>query len=142
MATANQYKHMAQRHIIETYGPQPNNRNIWPHNSRATVFCHAWPILLSALVAALISLLLMGGSLSLDLRAVYVCMTACMDVCRLTQHICKSACIHVGPCLQTRIYYTHTTIYYMYNVYAALHYIRPTLRKPYSNRLHSGVYRK
>src|SRR6218665_3947116 len=38
--TANQYKHMAQRHIIETYGraprPQPTNRNIWPHNSRAT----------------------------------------------------------------------------------------------------------
>src|SRR6218665_1564208 len=46
--TANQYKHMAQRRIIETYGlaprPQPtntniwpsaHNRNIWPHNSRA-----------------------------------------------------------------------------------------------------------
>src|SRR6218665_260714 len=32
--TANQYKHMAQRHIIETYGraprPQPTNTNIWP----------------------------------------------------------------------------------------------------------------
>src|SRR6218665_3902579 len=53
-ATANQYKHMAQRHAhsqpIETYGPQPTNRNIWPHNSRATVFCHAWPILLFVLV--------------------------------------------------------------------------------------------
>src|SRR6218665_167246 len=47
--TANQYKHMAQRHIIETYGlaprtqptnrniwPSAYNRNIWPHNSRAT----------------------------------------------------------------------------------------------------------
>src|SRR6218665_2762807 len=38
--TANQYKHMAQRRIIETYGlaprPQPTNTNIWPHNSRAT----------------------------------------------------------------------------------------------------------
>src|SRR6218665_3655171 len=38
--TANQYKHMGQRRIIETYGlaprPQPTNTNIWPHNSRAT----------------------------------------------------------------------------------------------------------
>src|SRR6218665_2313103 len=34
--TANQYKHMAQRHIIETYGRGSYNRNIWPHNSRAT----------------------------------------------------------------------------------------------------------
>src|SRR6218665_2450575 len=31
---------MAERHTIETYGPQPNN-------SRTTAFCHAWPILLS-----------------------------------------------------------------------------------------------
>src|SRR6218665_1982065 len=33
-ATANQYKHMAQRHAyshpIETYGLAPHNRNIWP----------------------------------------------------------------------------------------------------------------
>src|SRR6218665_3865084 len=32
--TANQYKHMVQRRIIETYGlaprPQPTNTNIWP----------------------------------------------------------------------------------------------------------------
>src|SRR6218665_869727 len=38
--TANQYKHMAQRRIIETYGlaprPQPKNKKIGPHNSRAT----------------------------------------------------------------------------------------------------------
>ena len=27
---------MAEPHTIETYGPQPNNRNIWPHNSRGT----------------------------------------------------------------------------------------------------------
>src|SRR6218665_723746 len=57
--TANQYKHMAQRHAhsqpIETYGlaprnrniwPSAHNRNIWPYNSQAAVFCHAWPILL------------------------------------------------------------------------------------------------
>src|SRR6218665_1127345 len=55
--TANQYKHMAQRHIIETYGPQPNNRNIWPYNSQATVFCHAWPILLSVFQVVLYTLL-------------------------------------------------------------------------------------
>src|SRR6218665_2614590 len=48
---------MAQRHIIETYGPQPNNRNIWPYNSRATVFCHAWPILLSVFQVSFNSLL-------------------------------------------------------------------------------------
>src|SRR6218665_3189323 len=48
---------MVERHTIETYGPQPNNRNIWPHNSRATVFCHAWPILLSVLHPVVIPLL-------------------------------------------------------------------------------------
>src|SRR6218665_2377457 len=26
---------MVHSQTIETYGPQPNNRNIWPHNSRA-----------------------------------------------------------------------------------------------------------
>src|SRR6218665_2551161 len=31
-----QFKHMAQLRIIETYGRAPHNRNIWPHNSRAT----------------------------------------------------------------------------------------------------------
>src|SRR6218665_3204990 len=39
-------------HTIETYGPQPNNRNIWQTGWR-----HAWPILLSVLVAAFIPLL-------------------------------------------------------------------------------------
>src|SRR6218665_2878530 len=33
--TANQYKHMAERHIIETYGRGSYNRNIWPYNSQA-----------------------------------------------------------------------------------------------------------
>jgi len=32
---------MAEPHAhsqpIQTYGPAPHNRNIWPHNSRATV---------------------------------------------------------------------------------------------------------
>src|SRR6218665_1343871 len=47
---------MAQRHAhsqpIQTYGPAPHNRNIWPHNSRATVFClRFWPILLSVFQA-------------------------------------------------------------------------------------------
>src|SRR6218665_3126105 len=62
--TANQYKHMAQRHAysqpIETYGLAPHNRNIWPHNSRATVFClRFWPILLSVLLAVVYPLLTM-----------------------------------------------------------------------------------
>src|SRR6218665_690912 len=52
---------MAQPHAhsqpIETYGLAPHNRNIWPHNNRATVFCHAWPILLSVLVVAVYPLL-------------------------------------------------------------------------------------
>src|SRR6218665_1004395 len=34
---------MAEPHAhsqpIQTYGPAPHNRNIWPHNSRAPVFC-------------------------------------------------------------------------------------------------------
>src|SRR6218665_505939 len=59
---------MAERHTIETYGRAPHNRNIWstaterhtietygraPHNRLR----NAWPILLSVLIAALISLL-------------------------------------------------------------------------------------
>src|SRR6218665_3175933 len=54
--TANQYKHMAQRRIIETYGraprPQPTNTNIWQTGRR-----HVWPILLFVLVSPVISLL-------------------------------------------------------------------------------------
>src|SRR6218665_3717317 len=55
-------EHMAEPHAhsqpIQTYGPAPHNRNIWPHNSRATVFClRFWPILLFALLAALYPLL-------------------------------------------------------------------------------------
>src|SRR6218665_1893573 len=41
-----------ERHTIETYGPQPNNRNIWQPGWR-----HAWPILLSAFQAPFIPLL-------------------------------------------------------------------------------------
>src|SRR6218665_2685840 len=42
---------MAEPHAhsqpIQTYGPAPHNRNIWPHNSQAAVFClRFWPILL------------------------------------------------------------------------------------------------
>src|SRR6218665_830595 len=53
---------MAEPHAhsqpIQTYGPAPHNRNIWPHNSRATVFClRFWPILLFALVPAVYPLL-------------------------------------------------------------------------------------
>ena len=48
---------MVHSHTIETYGPQPNNRNIWPYNSQATVFCHAWPILLSVFQVVLYTLL-------------------------------------------------------------------------------------
>jgi len=55
LAGANQQ--MSLTYTIETDGRRPHNRNRWLHNSRATAFCHAWPILLSALVAALISLL-------------------------------------------------------------------------------------
>src|SRR6218665_1070015 len=75
---------MAQPHAhsqpIQTYGPAPHNRNIWPHNSRATVFCHAWPILLFALVVVVIPLLM------------YVCMHACMYVC---MHACMYVCMYV-----------------------------------------------
>src|SRR6218665_2895898 len=44
---------MAEPHAhsqpIQTYGPAPHNRNIWPHNSQAAVFClRFWPILLFA----------------------------------------------------------------------------------------------
>src|SRR6218665_906982 len=53
---------MAEPHAhsqpILTYGAAPHNRNIWPHNSRATVFClRFWPILLFALVPAVYPLL-------------------------------------------------------------------------------------
>src|SRR6218665_963523 len=44
---------MAERHTTETYGPQPNNRNIWQTGWR-----HAWPILLSVLVSPFYTLLL------------------------------------------------------------------------------------
>src|SRR6218665_2260674 len=47
--TANQYKHMAQRRIIETYG-----HTIARRRRRR----HAWPILLFALVSPVISLLI------------------------------------------------------------------------------------
>src|SRR6218665_3267792 len=43
-ADANQ--HMVLNHTIQTDVFDPYNRNRWPHNSRATAFCHAWPILL------------------------------------------------------------------------------------------------
>src|SRR6218665_503205 len=47
---------MAEPHVhsqpIQTYGPAPHNRNIWPHNSQAAVFClRFWPILLFAFQA-------------------------------------------------------------------------------------------
>src|SRR6218665_627940 len=53
---------MAEPHAhsqpIQTYGPAPHNRNIWPHNSRATVFClRFWPILLFALQVSVYPLL-------------------------------------------------------------------------------------
>src|SRR6218665_3421668 len=56
---------MAEPHAhsqpIQTYGPAPHNRNIWPHNSRATVFClRFWPILLFVLVAVVYPLLACG----------------------------------------------------------------------------------
>src|SRR6218665_24241 len=54
-ADANQ--HVVLSHTIETDVFDPYNRNRWPHNSRATAFCHAWPILLFALHAAFIPLL-------------------------------------------------------------------------------------
>src|SRR6218665_1973773 len=54
-AGANQ--HMVLTHTIETDGRRPHNRNRWPHNSRATAFCHAWPILLFALQPAFTPLL-------------------------------------------------------------------------------------
>ena len=54
---------MAQRHAysqpIQTYGPAPHNRNIWPYNSQAAVFClRFWPILLFVLVSPFYSLLI------------------------------------------------------------------------------------
>src|SRR6218665_9438 len=48
---------MVLSHTIETDGRLPHNRNRWPHNSRATAFCHAWPILLFAPDAAFYPLL-------------------------------------------------------------------------------------
>src|SRR6218665_3250182 len=65
--TANQYKHMAQRHIIETYGLA---HTIETYGLAHTIETyghtiagrrrrrHAWPILLFVLVAAFYSLLL------------------------------------------------------------------------------------
>src|SRR6218665_1083666 len=50
-------QHMVLSHTIETDGRRPHNRNRWPHNSRATAFCHAWPILLFALLISFIPLL-------------------------------------------------------------------------------------
>src|SRR6218665_2747862 len=44
---------MVLTHTIETDGRRPHNRNRWPYNSRATAFCHAWPILLFVLQTAL-----------------------------------------------------------------------------------------
>src|SRR6218665_3220320 len=55
LAGANQQ--MFLTYTIETDGRLPHNRNRWPHNSRATAFCHAWPILLFAPDAAFYSLL-------------------------------------------------------------------------------------
>src|SRR6218665_4051443 len=54
-ADANQ--HMVLTHTIETDGRRPHNRNTWPHNSRATGFCHAWPILWFGVVHPFIPLL-------------------------------------------------------------------------------------
>src|SRR6218665_499637 len=53
---------MAEPHAhsqpIQTYGPAPHNRNIWPYNSQAAVFClRFWPILLFVLVSPFYSLL-------------------------------------------------------------------------------------
>src|SRR6218665_354191 len=56
-ADANQ--HMVLTHTIETDVFDPYNRNRWPHNSRATAFCHAWPILLFVFHAVLYPLLRM-----------------------------------------------------------------------------------
>src|SRR6218665_3621625 len=46
---------MAERHTIETYGRAPHNRNIWStateRHTIETYGRHAWPILLSVLVA-------------------------------------------------------------------------------------------
>src|SRR6218665_1201656 len=52
-------QHIVLTHTIETDGRRPHNRKRWPYNSRATAFCHAWPILLFALQTALIPLLMM-----------------------------------------------------------------------------------
>ena len=52
---------MVERHTIETYGPQPNNRNIWSTATESqtieTYGRHAWPILLSVVVAPFVPLL-------------------------------------------------------------------------------------
>src|SRR6218665_3868906 len=65
---------MAEPHAhsqpIQTYGPAPHNRNIWPHNSRATVLClRFWPILLSVLVAVVYPLLLVLIIVNRDLSS-------------------------------------------------------------------------
>src|SRR6218665_3534284 len=54
-ADANQ--HTVLSHTIETNGFYLHNRNRWSHNSRATAFCHAWPILLFGFQDPLIPLL-------------------------------------------------------------------------------------
>src|SRR6218665_76882 len=66
-AGANQ--HMVLTHTIETDGRRPYNRSRWPHNSRATAFCHAWPILLFVFHAVLYSLLMCIPKISDNLQA-------------------------------------------------------------------------
>src|SRR6218665_2346572 len=56
-------QHMVLTHTIETDVFDPYNRNIWSHNSQAAAFCHAWPILLFALVLVLYPLLRTFASL-------------------------------------------------------------------------------
>src|SRR6218665_1064699 len=46
-------------HTIQTDVFDPHNRNRWPHNSRATAFCHAWPILLFVVVRPFYPLLML-----------------------------------------------------------------------------------
>ena len=52
---------MAERHTIETYDPQPHNRNIWStateRHTIETYGRHAWPILLFGVVSPFYPLL-------------------------------------------------------------------------------------
>src|SRR6218665_3060280 len=79
---------MAEPHAhsqpIETYGLAPHNRNIWPYNSQAAVFClRFWPILLFALVAPLYPLLRCCVHMhSLDLK-----MSICLEYEILSPYI-------------------------------------------------------